>query len=254
MESIKTYREFLKTNDWFSQRDGGYKTDQEKKLPLPAAQKAYSKDAILIDLVELDQFAVGTIPLIDAIGMRRSRRKFSQHSLTLEELSFLLWVTQGIQKKKKIFAGARGTLRTVPSGGARHPFETYLVINNVETLKNGLYRYLPIENKLLFLRSEKSLSKKVATACYKQNWIRKAAVIFIWTVIPYRTEWRYSFIAAKTIAQESGHICQNLYLASEAIRAGTCAVGAYYQKELDEILGVDGEDEFVVYIAPVGKI
>ncbi|UCC78881.1 MAG: SagB/ThcOx family dehydrogenase [Candidatus Zixiibacteriota bacterium] len=254
MESLKTYRKFLTTDYWTTQREGGYKTDQEKKLPLPAAQKGYSRDSVLIDLVELDQFGVGTIPLIDAIRMRRSRRKYSQQSLTLEELSFLLWATQGIQKRRKIYAGARGTLRTVPSGGARHPFETYLVINNVDTLKSGLYRYLPIENKLLYLRSGKSLSKKVAASCNNQNWIGKAALIFIWTAIPYRTEWRYSFIAAKTIAQESGHICQNLYLASEAIGAGTCAVGAYHQKELDNILGVDGEDELVVYIAPVGKI
>jgi SagB-type dehydrogenase family enzyme len=253
MESIKSYRKLLKTDYWLTQRDGGYKSDQEKKLPLPAAQKEYSKDAILIDLVEPDRFDVGAIPLIDAIRRRRSRRKFKQQSLTLEELSFLLWVTQGIQKRKKIYAGAGGTLRTVPSGGARHPFETYLVINNVDTLKTGLYRYLPMENRLLYLKSEKSLSKKVASSCYKQNWIGKAAVIFIWTAIPYRSEWRYSFVAAKTIAQESGHICQNLYLASEAIGAGTCGVGAYYQKELDNILGVDGEDEFVVYIAPVGK-
>lgn len=253
MESIKSWRKFLKTDDWRSLLDKGYQSDQDKKLPVPAPQKEYSKNDQLVELIEPGQFQIGTITLIDVIKRRRSRRKFTKQSLTLEELSFLLWATQGIQQKKRVF-GAMGTLRTVPSGGARHPFETYLVVNNVDGLKAGLYRYIPIKNKLHYLRTESFLSKKVATACCRQKWLDNGAVIFIWTVIPYRTEWRYTLIAAKTIAQESGHICQNLYLACEAVGAGTCAVGAYYQKEMDGLIGVDGENEFVVYIAPVGKI
>ena len=78
-------------------------------------------------------------------------------------------------------------------------------------------------------------------------------MVFIWTAIPYRTEWRYSMVAHKIIAMDAGHLCQNLYLASEAIGAGTCAVGAYNQSEMDTIVGVDGEDEFVIYVAPVGR-
>jgi SagB-type dehydrogenase family enzyme len=84
--------------------------------------------------------------------------------------------------------------------------------------------------------------------------LKRSAVVFLWTAIPYRTEWRYTIVAPKLIAQESGHICQNLYLACEAIGAGTCAVGAYDQKKMDELLGVDGEDEFTIYVAPVGKV
>jgi SagB-type dehydrogenase family enzyme len=76
----------------------------------------------------------------------------------------------------------------------------------------------------------------------------------MWTTIPYRAEWRYSVIAHKMIAMDAGHLCQNLYLASESIGAGTCAIGAYNQAKVDAILGVDGEDEFAIYIAPVGKI
>jgi nitroreductase len=53
---------------------------------------------------------------------------------------------------------------------------------------------------------------------------------------------------------DAGHVCQNLYLACEAIDAGTCAIAAYNQEELDELLGLDGENEFAIYLAPVGKI
>jgi len=51
-----------------------------------------------------------------------------------------------------------------------------------------------------------------------------------------------------------GHICQNLYLAAEALGAGTCAIGAFDQGAMDSLLKLDGVDEYVVYLAPVGKI
>ena len=78
-------------------------------------------------------------------------------------------------------------------------------------------------------------------------------MLFIWVTIPCRTEWRYSFTAHKMIAQESGHVCQNLYLASEAIGAGACAI-TYDQAQVDRILGVDGKEEFAIYVAPMGKV
>jgi nitroreductase len=34
---------------------------------------------------------------------------------------------------------------------------------------------------------------------------------------------------------------------------GTCAIAAYDQDDCDELLAVDGEEEFTVYIAPVGR-
>ena len=142
----------------------------------------------------------------------------------------------------------------MPSGGSRHPFETYLLINRVNGLEPGFYRYLPLEHKLCFLWADAELVGKVNDACRGQTFVGEGAVVFIWTVIPYRAEWRYSFVAHKMIAMDAGHLCQNLYLASEAIGAGTCAIGAYHQKNIDEFIGVDGKVEFVVYVARVGKV
>jgi SagB-type dehydrogenase family enzyme len=79
-------------------------------------------------------------------------------------------------------------------------------------------------------------------------------VAFIWSCIPYRSEWRYNVAAHKTMLLDAGHLCQNLYLACEAVGCGTCAIGAYNQEAIDEFLGLDGEEEFVVYLAPVGKV
>ena len=94
----------------------------------------------------------------------------------------------------------------------------------------------------------------MSEACLGQTFAGQSAVCLAWTAIPYRTEWRYSLIAHKMIALDAGHVCQNLYLASESIGAGTCGIGAYDHKRMDALLGVDGKDEFTVYVAPVGKV
>jgi SagB-type dehydrogenase family enzyme len=67
-------------------------------------------------------------------------------------------------------------------------------------------------------------------------------------------EWRYDIAAHRVIAIDAGHVCQNLYLACEAIDSGTCAIAAFDQEKMDKLLNVDGNDEFVIYLAPVGKI
>ncbi len=253
-------RRFLKSDRWEEWRK--LETDQRRGMPAPPPQKTYPEDARLIELVAPEDLAVGKTPLIEVIKRRRSRRKFTQEPLTLEELSFLLWATQGISRVPKrdlskdaqdALIRSKATLRTVPSGGARHPFETYLLVNRVNELEPGLYRYLPLEHRLCFLSADSELTEKIHEACYEQ-YVKNSAVTFIWTAIPYRTEWRYSMLSPKIIAQDSGHLCQNLYLASEAIGAGTCAIGAYNQEKMDPILGVDGKEEFAIYVAPVGKI
>ncbi len=67
-------------------------------------------------------------------------------------------------------------------------------------------------------------------------------------------EWRYHIAAHKVIALDAGHVCQNLYLVSAAIGGGVCAIGAYHQELMDKLLGVDGENEFTLYMAAMGKI
>lgn len=227
-------------------------TDQMKGLPVPPIQKPYPKDAELVDLVNPEQFSLGEMPLKEAIRNRRSRRNFTQESLTLEELSFLLWATQGVEK---LIHNGLVTIRTVPSGGAMHPFETYLLINRVNGVSPGLYRYLALNHKLLKLRSDGvDMPSRINEAANSQNFIGESAVVFVWTVRPYRTEYRYGEDSLKDILISVGHICQNLYLACESIGVGTSAIIAYNQKLLDSFVGVDGEDEIALYLAPVGRV
>jgi SagB-type dehydrogenase family enzyme len=247
--SIERNRYFLK--DSVRKTVDFSRTDQSMGVRPPPIEKAYAADAERIDLMPPDKFqALPGVDLRFAIANRKSRRQFSETPLTLEELSFLLWATQGVREQ----SGAGRTRRTVPSAGARHALETYLSVLNVEGLSEGLYRYLPLEHQLVVEYRDENAAEKISYAALQQSWMSSAATVFIWSAIPYRMEWRYGLAAHKVILLDAGHVCQNLYLACEAISAGTCAVAAYDQELMDQLLRIDGKDEFVIYLAAAGKV
>lgn len=225
-------------------------TPQSQGEEPPPVQKPVADGAELIRLPERSDWNIPSYDLVGAIGNRESHRRFNNAPLRLDELAFLLWSTQGVRKKLHQAA----VLRTVPSAGCRHPFETYLVVLRVEGLAPGIYRYLPLDHALIFESAPADLAQQITAATRGQRFAGQAAVTFIWSAIPARTEWRYAEASAKVIALDAGHVCQNLYLACGAIGCGTCAIAAYDQDLVDELVGVDGDDELVVYLSPVGKL
>ncbi len=247
-EDRERRREFLK--DTVRKQFDFRTTDQNQGVPPPPIEKPAAPDASRIALPPLDAFRdLAQVDLLTAIARRESRRRFSPEPLSLTELAFLLWATQGVRR----LVSPAVALRTVPSAGARHALETYVCALRVEGLDAAIYRYLPVEHELVLERSVDGLPARLTEACFGQAFAGHAAATFLWTAIPYRMEWRYGAASYKVIALDAGHVCQNLYLCCEAIGAGTCAIGAYDQQACDALLGVDGRDEFVVYVAPVGK-
>jgi len=247
---LTRYREFLK--DTLRLTLNFHLTDQNQGVAPPPLQKPMTEEQTPIPLPDSDLCELSSISLRDAIGQRRSHRRFKPQNLSLQELSFLLWATQGCSAVL-----APGTaLRTVPSAGCRHPFETYLAVLAVEDLQTGIYRYLPLKHELVLEQqvAADSLKQALAQGTLNQNFIATAPVTFIWSVIPARSEWRYHIAAHRVILMDAGHLCQNLYLAVAGVDCGTCAVAAYHQKKMDQLLALDGEEEFTIYLAPVGKI
>jgi SagB-type dehydrogenase family enzyme len=167
----------------------------------------------------------------------------------LEELSFLLWCTQGI---KEVIPGS-ATFRTVPSAGARHALETYLLINNVDTLSAGLYWYSALRHGLILIDDGDQLADQLVTACLGQRFVAQSGATFIWTASSYRMTWRYSERGYRYFFLDAGHVCQNLYLAAEAIDCGVCAIAAFSDDAVNEFLRIDGEEQFSLYLATVGK-
>jgi SagB-type dehydrogenase family enzyme len=225
-------------------------SDEQKKVPPPLFQQPFPEGTPLIDLVPPDEFTIGNSPFLDLVNNRTSRRRYTSAPLTLEELSFLLWSTQGV---KQVLKSGRGVKRTVPSAGAKSPLDTYLVINRVERLEPGLYRYISFSHQLLFIKRMDSAEEEMGKLAFDQKFVGTAPVIFCWTAVPYRTEWRYTILSHKFIAIDLGIVCQSLYMACEAINLGTVAIGYYEQNKLDELFGLNTDEEFVVLLAPVGR-
>ena len=223
-------------------------SDQRKRVSHPPLQLDYDKSKPLIDLPKPEDIKVNAIDLRKAIEDRKSIRKYADKPLTLEELSWLLWSTQGVKKANPPY-----TLRNVPSAGARHAFETLVLINNVEGLEQGLYRYLALEHKLIEYIMDKGIREKLVDAAYGQKMVMEGNATFIWVAVPYRIEWRYSERSYRYLHLDVGHVCQNLYLAAESIDSGVCAIAAFYDEKINEAVDIDGENLFVIYLASLGK-
>jgi SagB-type dehydrogenase family enzyme len=225
-------------------------SDQVKGLPQPPLVLSKDNpDNEVVNLPDPKEVKVNKKDITDVINDRVSVRAYADKEMSLDELTYLLWVTQGI----KTVSNRPATLRTVPSAGCRHPFETYLLINRVTGLKPGLYKYLPMDNQLEIISLEDGIDKKLTAACYKQVMVERCGVTFIWTAVRYRNYWRYGERGYRYVHLDAGHVCQNLYLASDVVDCGVCGIAAFYDDEINSILGLDGVERYTVYVATCGK-
>ena len=223
--------------------------DQEKHLPQPLLEIPPDPGKLIIDLPEPESIIIPPCDLRTAIEERHSIRTYAKEPLSLAELAFLLWCTQGVKK----VAGTSATFRTVPSAGARHAFETYLLVIDVEGLERGLYRYLALTHQVQQIDTDPTLHIRITEACLGQQFIMGSGVVFLWVAVPYRMTWRYSERGYRELHKDAGHVCQNLYLAASAVGCGVCAIAAYEDDAMHAILGIDGVDQFLIYLATVGK-
>ena len=224
-------------------------SDQMKGVPPPGLQLPYPETGEIIALPAWDKITVFEDNIISIINVRQSVRNYKQENISLLELSYLLWCTQGV---KEIISDV-ATIRTVPSAGARHALETILLVNNVEGLSPGLYRYLSLEHQLGIVKKDSSIVDEIVGASFNQDFIRQSAVTFIWIAAIYRMKWRYGERAYRYIFLDAGHVAQNLYLSAGAIGCGVCVIGAFSDDELNSILNLDGKEQFAIYMASVGK-
>jgi SagB-type dehydrogenase family enzyme len=225
------------------------KSDQQRGLPQPPLELPPESHARIIDLPRPESLRIPPLDLRAAIERRRSIRSYLRRPITPEELSFLLWSTQGVQQ----IHGSQTTFRTVPSAGARHAFETYLLINDVEGFEPGLYRYLALTHRLQQVNADPTVAHRITSACFDQQFIFRSGAVFLWTTVPYRMTWRYGERGYRDIHLDAGHVCQNLYLAAEAVGCGVCAIAAFDDDRMNELLGINGTDQFLIYLATAGK-
>lgn len=220
-------------------------SDQQLGIPKPPLEIPCGEERTPIQLAKPEGARSEFQKLVEG---RSSVRTYASTALTQAELSYLLWCTQGV---KTVDYGH--TFRTVPSAGARHALETALLINNVEGLWPGLYHFRALNHTLQEFVLSDRIASEVAHACLGQNFIRQSAATFIWYADAARMTWRYQQRGYRYLFLDAGHVCQNLYLAAESIGCGACAIAAYDDDRLNDLLHLDGAENFVLYLAAVGK-
>ncbi len=243
---IKNGRDFCR----MPKEDQDYKSDQELKKPQPPLFKAKMRNDYLKLPRDFSDLKIEK-DFLKIINERCSHRVYTEEPLSILELSYLLWCSQGV---KSIRGKAYASIRTVPCGGARHEFECYLAIHKVTGLKDGLYHYLPQFHAIEYLKEVENLPDFISRSLGGQSWANKANVVFYYSYVAYRSEWRYGIYSHRVVLIDAGHITENVYLSATSINLGACALGYIDEEVLDEAFELDGQEEFMFYACPVGKI
>jgi SagB-type dehydrogenase family enzyme len=192
--------------------------------------------------------SLSTETLDIVIKNRRSIRNFSKKALTLEQLSYLLWASTGMQRKEHSFE-----FRTAPSAGALYPIETYVVINNIKNISKGVYHY-NIKKHCLEEIKTGDFRKDITEAALNQQMCYYASVVFVWAAIFNRSKCKYRERAYRYIYLEAGHIAENLALSATSLKLGSCQIAALFDDEVNELINLDRKNESTIYMSVVGNL
>jgi SagB-type dehydrogenase family enzyme len=184
---------------------------------------------------------------------RHSTREFDlSKSITLDELSTLLYFSAGAKPSHINLAGESVIRRHYPSGGARYPLEVYLGIQRVGGLDSGIYHYNVKEHLLETLTVDREYLESLKEGLY-YPWSRDAAIIFLITSVWSRNMMKYKDRGYRIILMEAGHLAQNLSLTATAIGIGCCNSVGFHNGQINKVLDIENEDEDSLYMAVLGK-
>ena len=182
----------------------------------------------------------------EALAQRRSVREYGSRPLPLTHLSQLLFAAQGATGRYR-----ERILRTAPSAGALYPFEVYPVVHRVEGLSPGVYHY-DVRHHTLTQMKLGDFRWTLMEAGLEQDLLAEANVVFVLAAVVDRVLHKYGQRGWRYIYMEAGHISQNLYLQATSLGLGSVAVGAFYDHEVNALIGVDGQTETTIYLHAVG--
>jgi SagB-type dehydrogenase family enzyme len=233
---------FQKETKYTPQSLGGHFLDWEH---MPERYKSYPDSVAKVSLPD-PQISKGE-NIWEVFFRRRSERDYSRDAVMSQDaLSSLLWATQGITA-----AAGNFQFRSAPSAGGLYPIETYLLVRSVGELEKGFYHFRPLEFDLEFIKPG-DFGRSLAEAALGQGMVAEAQVVFIWTAVVARSKWKYRQRAYRYIYLDAGHIAQNLYLAGTAAGIGVCGIGAFFDDQVNSLIGVDGTEETALYLASTG--
>jgi SagB-type dehydrogenase family enzyme len=219
----------------------------ESHLGLRVSSLRSVKRSCHLPAVPLPEPALPAKPFGDVVEARCSERVFSDTPLQLSEVGALLHAAYGTTHELDIGAPGLGPqLRSVPSGGALFPLEVYVLPWRVDGLPRALYHFDPLRHVLERLRQE-DLEDDVRAAMVYEDVALGCGALFVVSAMFWRTRFKYGLRGYRFALLECGHLVQNLLLAATALDLAAVPLGGFYDRRLDELLGVDGVNESALY-------
>jgi SagB-type dehydrogenase family enzyme len=186
------------------------------------------------------------VELEEALRERASDRVFGAGTIELEAAASIAWAAYGAAR-----ASALGPRRTVPSGGALYPLELYLLAPAVDGLDAGVYHYDPPRHGLSRLGG--LATQELDRLTPFPELLVPAALVLLVTAVFWRSRFKYGLRGYRFSLLEAGHVGQNALLAAWSLGLAAVPLGGVYEGRIEQLLGVDGVDESLVYVLSVGR-
>ncbi|MCX7957109.1 MAG: SagB/ThcOx family dehydrogenase [Endomicrobia bacterium] len=187
----------------------------------------------------------GNFSFEELIYRWKATRKFSEKSLTQNQLSQLLWAAAGLTVD-----GVSSATRVFPSAGAIYPLEIYIICGKIEKINPGIYRYNPNKQSLILIK-QGDFRSALEKMTYNQLFVSQAPLSVIWVGNYEKVSWYGERGKTRYIHIDLGHSAQNLTLQCLSLGLGTVQIGAFNDSELNKLLNLNKE-ESALYIMPVG--
>jgi SagB-type dehydrogenase family enzyme len=189
--------------------------------------------------------------LLNALKERSSKRDFQMDPLSFTEFSTLLFYSAGINPGRENEAYKK---RFFPSGGTRFPNEVYILVNEkgVENLEKATYHFNVKRDHLEKMFSIEEPQKFIHQLSV-QDWVQRSNFIICISAVFDRSRVKYGERGYRYGFIEAGHIAQNIYLLSAALKLKCCALGGFSDVKINTHLGLDGKTESILYMISIGK-
>lgn len=188
------------------------------------------------------------ISLGSLIENRRTDRSFSDAPFTLSQLATLLVCGAGITGTINVGENEYRDGRAYPSGGGLYPLEVYPIVFNVDGLENGIYHF-DVRHQCLHQLVRDNVREKVKSAFLGDSMFEKAAVSFLVTAVFKRSAFKYGERSYRLVNIEAGHLVHNLLLVGQALGLSVVPVNGYFDRQIEQLINVDGVEESIIYTA-----
>ncbi len=186
-----------------------------------------------------------TATLLDLMAARRTNRVVERPAIGANQLIDCLYAGMGVTGAVRTPSGVQ-PLTMTPSGGARNPYEAFIIANNVEGWAPGVYHYGALDNSFRMVRD--GAMQRPSQLLAGQDWVDPMPAIIILVAYLERTMWKYQDANAyRVVLIEAGHIGQNIMLAATAHSLSACPTAALSHATVSEYLALDGILQTPVY-------